>query len=179
MWLKSPEKDMELQFLAGTFEFNGWGWGFGTSGFVSGVGEQWKTMCEYPCAAPVARKATFRIVGPDVRASEAFTLPARGRGFLLHVQPGRPGTRIAAWVVLTLGGVLAATGGVLLLSFLPKDNTSAGALGGGALFGVGLAGVFGSIPLFLKSQTNVEIEPRSSSTGSYSSSSQGDADVPD
>lgn len=161
--VKSPDRTVRVEFLKDSMEVSGFVWGFETGFVVDGVGEIWRPMCEYPCNRPVARRATYRVVGDEIMNSESFTLPSKGADFLLHVSPGRRSARVGAWVSLALGGLFASIGAIVLSTRTGAANEELNmpaVYGGAAMVGVGALGMLGSIPLFLTSRTTLEIERR-------------------
>lgn len=161
--VKSPDRMIRVEFLKDSMEVSGFVWGFESGFVVDGVGEIWRPMCEYPCNRPVARRATYRVVGEEIMNSAAFTLPAKGADFLLQVSPGRRSARVGAWVTLALGGIFAGVGSIVLSTLTGDANEKLNmpaVYGGAAMLGVGALGMLGSIPLFLASRTNLEIERR-------------------
>lgn len=161
--VKSPDRTVRVEFLKDSMEVSGFVWGFESGFIVDGVGEIWRPMCEYPCNRPVARRATYRVVGEEIMNSAAFTLPAKGADFLIHVSPGRRSARVGAWVTLALGGIFAGVGSIVLSTLTGDANEKLNmpaVYGGAAMLGVGALGMLGSIPLFLASRTNLEIERR-------------------
>lgn len=161
--LRGGQPKLKLEYLADSIKYEGWAWGMMSWGFrpVEMVAEQWKLACKAPCGVPLARKATYRVSGRDIMTSDAFTLPSHGRDMTLRVRNGSRSLRVAAWVSL-MGGTVVATFGSILYSVgaLSSSQTSTDTAvknGGIGLMIPGLAFVIGSIPMFVLSKTRVSV----------------------
>lgn len=161
--LRGDRPKLKLEYLADSIKYEGWAWGMMSWGFgpVEMVAEQWKLACKSPCGVPLARKATYRVLGRDIMTSDAFTLPSHGRDLTLRVRNGSRSLRVAAWVSL-MGGTVIATFGSILYSVgaLSSSQTSTDTAvknGGIGLIIPGLAFVVGSIPMFVLSKTRVSV----------------------
>lgn len=146
-----------IEYLASSSEISGWTW---PGGFISGSAETWKAICALPCRLNADRDRPLRISGADIVDSKSFYLPTRGDRFEVEIKPGWYRTRTAAWAVMGVGIGIGVIGSIVAgltettwADPVPKNFL----ITGGAMMGVGLVTTLSSIPIFLKSRTDVEI----------------------
>lgn len=146
--LRSPEKDIRLEYISDRFESEGLNFGL----FWPVSLESWRVACEYPCGEYVYRNATFRVTGPDIVDSPRFTLTKTGPDIELHVKPGRPAAKGFGITLDILGGAALLVGAGILVTVGiqsatpdhgPLDNLLLAGListvGGGAVLAGGIA----------------------------------------
>lgn len=155
MKLSSPERKIKLQFLQDSVSADVMGV-FGWMGTISS--EKWTTICKYPCNQPIARDATYRVIGDSISDSRDFTLPAEGRQMTLFVKPGKPGLKALGAVQLSIGSALHFTGITMAVIGFATNASSQTTQAG---IGLGVSGlVLGllSIPELLAGRTKVTVE---------------------
>lgn len=146
-----------IEYLASSAELNGWSW---PAGYVSGSVDTWKEICALPCRLNADRDKSLRIYGPDITPSKAFLLPTRGERFEVEIKPGWHSTRIAAWAVMGVGigiGVVGSIVAGLTDTTWAEPGPRNFLIAGGALMGAGLVITLASIPVFIKSRTDIEV----------------------
>lgn len=154
------KKGAFVEYVARSMEVNmdGMTWPIGLSS--SGIAQEWRPVCALPCALGADPETTYRIRGPEIVTSSAFRLPTRGKAYEVEISPGYRSTRTAAWVLLGVGGGLAALGS-LVISIMSNEPTKTGGdipatAAGGVLLGSGVVLMVTSLPLFGKSMTTLE-----------------------
>jgi len=114
-----------------------------------------RAMCEAPCDMAVPLEASYRITG-KVRASRAFTIAARPNDrVLLTIDPASKGGFAGGVVMVSLGGVSMALGGLTyLVSAIIYEGTSHRTGSGGktvglVMVGLGVGAIAGGITMMV------------------------------
>ena len=147
------DRPVELEVLSGSAE--------SSSDDTDAV--KWRTACESPCESRQPRRGVYRITGDGVMPSEDFSLPSRGRHITLTVSPGSASVRAGAWAVLGIGAALCTAGGIAMAfapDFGPVDGQNPVLLGGAIPAGIGVTLILTSIPLFVRSRTQLTADAK-------------------
>lgn len=146
-----------IEYLASSAEISGWSW---PGGYVSGSADTWKAICALPCRLNADRDRALRISGSEIVDSKTFLLPTRGDRFEVEIKPGWESTRTAAWAVMgvgigvgVVGSIIAGLGQSKWAEPVPQNFF----ITGSSLVGAGLVLTLSSIPVFVKSRTDVVI----------------------
>jgi len=137
----------------GTILYRVTGWGFYRGWRRRGVFETFEPVCQAPCEADVDAWGAYRIGGPGIRRSSAFTLP-RGEGGRVGLDVTAGSSSATAWGAAGIGlgltaviacGIIALVGGTERPSDGGVETAGLITMGVGAgLFGLGLAVVIGN-----------------------------------
>jgi hypothetical protein len=116
---------------------------------VYGQQLRWHPLCHAPCSIDVPATLVYRVAGPNVSASDEFSVGPPASSRALHVRAGSRRAQAGGAVSLGLG-IPTAVVGVILISASHETRTAGYVTGG---IGVGLV-TLGAV-LLATSATNV------------------------